>query len=451
MLNGKEVAVHDGGYSTFRANVTDVLTAENDLLVEVDNSVNNRVYPQKADFTFYGGIYRDVYLVVLNKHHFDMDFFGGPGIAVNPTVLGNDSPVQVRTWHNAPNAVVDIVFKDAEGNVVASQTGADTDTTLVIENVHLWDGIEDPYLYTAKAEFGGDEVSTRFGCRTIEFDADKGFLLNGRVYPLRGVSRHQDRKGLGNALTINEHREDMDFIREIGANTVRLAHYQHAQEFYDLCDEYGIIAWAEIPYITAHMPNGRENTLSQMRELITQCYNHPINAKADEIEGYVSQIIRASKDDFLDLAVTVDEFYLSELVSKLTLYYRDKLETIKTDFQVGSFGNCLLKGDPERSIEVLQNLMENAIKYGDGEQIHIRFSEEDGCILICVCNTGCTLPAAELPHVFDSFWRGSNADSHPGSGLGLYICRQLMHKMNGDIFAQIKDECMMVTAVFLKA
>ena len=110
ILNGKEVANHDVGYSPFRANVTDVLTAENDLLVEVDNSVNNQVYPQKADFTFYGGIYRDVYLVVLNKHHFDMDFFGGPGIAVNPTVLGNDSPVQVRTWHNALNAVVDIGF-----------------------------------------------------------------------------------------------------------------------------------------------------------------------------------------------------------------------------------------------------------------------------------------------------------------------------------------------------
>ncbi len=176
-----------------------------------------------------------------------------------------------------------------------------------------------------------------------------------------------------------------------------------------------------------------------------------INAKADEIEGYVSQIIRASKEDFLNLMVTVDEFYLSELVSKVTLYYRDKLETIKTDFQVESFGNCLLKGDQERSIEVLQNIMENAIKYGDGNQIHIRFSEEDGCILIRVCNTGCTLPDTELPHIFDSFWRGSNADTHPGSGLGLYICRQLMHKMNGDIFAQIKDDCMMVTVVFPKA
>ena len=280
ILNGKEVATHDGGYSTFRANVTDVLTAENDLLVEVDNSVNNRVYPQKADFTFYGGIYRDVYLVVLNKHHFDMDFFGGPGIAVNPTVLGNDSPVQVRTWHNAPNAVVDIVFKDAEGNVVASQSGADTDTTLVIENVHLWDGVEDPYMYTCEATLmvdgkAADFVSTTFGVRTFRVDPQKGFFLNGRAYPLHGVSRHQDWKGIGNALTKEHHDTDMALIVEMGVNTVRLAHYQHDQYFYDLCDKTGMGVWAEIPYISEHMPAGRENTISQMKELIVQNYNHP--------------------------------------------------------------------------------------------------------------------------------------------------------------------------------
>ena len=280
VINGKEVAVHDGGYSTFRANVTDVLTAENDLLVEVDNSVNNRVYPQKADFTFYGGIYRDVFLVVLNKHHFDMDFFGGPGIAVNPTVLGNDSPVQVRTWHNAPNAVVDIVFKDAEGNVVASQTGADTDTTLVIENVHLWDGVEDPYMYTCEATLmvdgkAVDFVSTTFGVRTFHVDPQKGFFLNGRAYPLHGVSRHQDWKGIGNALTKEHHDTDMALIVEMGVNTVRLAHYQHDQYFYDLCDKTGMVVWAEIPYISEHMPAGRENTISQMKELIVQNYNHP--------------------------------------------------------------------------------------------------------------------------------------------------------------------------------
>lgn len=176
-----------------------------------------------------------------------------------------------------------------------------------------------------------------------------------------------------------------------------------------------------------------------------------INAKADEIEGYVSQIIRASKEDFLSLTVTEGEFYLSELVSKIALYYRDKLETVKTDFLVGRYGDCLLKGDLERSIEVLQNLMENAIKYGDGQQIQILFSEEDGCILIGVHNTGCTLPEGELPHMFDSFWRGSNAENNRGSGLGLYICRQLMQKMGGEIFARIEDGCMLVTAVFPKA
>ena len=280
VLNGKEVVTHDGGYSTFRANVTDVLKEENDLLVEADNSVNNRVYPQKADFTFYGGIYRDVYLVVLNKYHFDMDFFGGPGIAVNPTVLGNDSPVQVRTWHNAPNAVVDIVFKDAEGNVVASQTGADTDTTVVIENVHLWDGVEDPYLYTCEATLmvdgkAVDFVSTTFGVRTFHVDPQKGFFLNGRAYPLHGVSRHQDWKGIGNALTKEHHDTDMALICEMGVNTVRLAHYQHDQYFYDLCDKTGMVVWAEIPYISEHMPAGRENTISQMKELIVQNYNHP--------------------------------------------------------------------------------------------------------------------------------------------------------------------------------
>jgi signal transduction histidine kinase len=124
---------------------------------------------------------------------------------------------------------------------------------------------------------------------------------------------------------------------------------------------------------------------------------------------------------------------------------------VKTDFHVESYGNCLLKGDLERGIEVLQNIMENAIKYGDGRNIDLRFSEEDGCALVCIENSGCTLPDTELPHVFDSFWRGSNAENKNGSGLGLYICRQLMQKMGGEIFAKIEGSCMLVTAVFPKA
>ena len=151
--------------------------------------------------------------------------------------------------------------------------------------------MEDPYLYTATATLdSGDTIAARFGCRHFEIDAEKGFLLNGRTYPLRGVSRHQDRKGVGNALTMEHHRQDMEIVRELGANTLRLAHYQHAQEFYDLCDENGMIVWAEIPYITMHMKNGRENTLQQMEELVVQCYNHPSIA----VWGLSNEITAAS-------------------------------------------------------------------------------------------------------------------------------------------------------------
>lgn len=175
-----------------------------------------------------------------------------------------------------------------------------------------------------------------------------------------------------------------------------------------------------------------------------------INTKADEIESYVTQIITASREDFLSLSVNMGEFYLSELMTKIKVYYTEKLSLIKTSFTVGEYGDCLIAGDIDRSVEVVQNIMENAIKYGDGREISISLSEEDGCILVTVKNSGCTLPDTDLPHVFDSFWRGANAENQKGSGLGLYICRQLMHSMNGDVFAQIKDGYMCVTAVFGK-
>ena len=277
VLNGSPVCNHDGGYSTFRANITELLRDENELTVEVDNSKNDRVYPQKADFTFYGGIYRDVSLMVVSKNHFTLDYFGGPGIRITPTVQGADASVQVTTWHDGEGEV-SIELLDAAGNTVA--TGKGPDITLTIFNAHLWNGVKDPYLYSCKARLvvNGtveDETTTRFGVRSFKVDPKKGFFLNGKSYPLHGVSRHQDRKGLGNAITREMHDEDMALIKEIGANTIRLAHYQHDQYFYDLCDEVGMVVWAEIPYISEHMPNGRANTISQMKELIVQNYNHP--------------------------------------------------------------------------------------------------------------------------------------------------------------------------------
>lgn len=175
-----------------------------------------------------------------------------------------------------------------------------------------------------------------------------------------------------------------------------------------------------------------------------------IGTKVDEIESYVSQIITASREDFLSLDVNMGEFYLSELVTDIRQYYTEKLSLIKTDFTIAEYTDCLLSGDSDRSVEVIQNIMENAIKYGDGKQISVGFSEEDGCILVTIANSGCTLADSDIPHIFESFWRGANAENEKGSGLGLYICRQLMHKMNGDVFAEIKDGFMYVTVVFEK-
>ena len=176
-----------------------------------------------------------------------------------------------------------------------------------------------------------------------------------------------------------------------------------------------------------------------------------INAKADEIEGFVSEIIKASSEDFLSFELHMDEFYLSELMEEVTTYYEEKLKLIHTEFAVEAYGDCLLKGDKDRAVEVLQNLMENAIKYGDGKVITLSVAEEEDCKLISVTNTGCTLAETEIPHIFESFWRGSNAGSQKGSGLGLYICRQLMRKMGGEVFAEAGNGEMKVTAVFSEA
>ena len=275
-LNGVEAARHDGGYSTFRADVTALLADSNELIVEADNSKNDRVYPQKADFTFYGGIYRDVSLLVVNRNHIVLDYLGGPGVQITPTVNGANADIEVKTWMEGDGEVEFSIYDAAGAEVL---TGKGRDTTVTLEHPHLWDGVRDPYLYTCAVRLvlNGevqDEVRQRFGVRSFSVDPKRGFFLNGRPYSLHGVSRHQDRKGLGNAITREMHDEDMQLIKELGANTIRLAHYQHDQYFYDLCDEAGMVVWAEIPYISEHMPNGRENTISQMKELIVQNYNH---------------------------------------------------------------------------------------------------------------------------------------------------------------------------------
>ncbi len=306
-LNGNVCAVHDGGYSTFRVELKNLSReegCENEVTVRVDNAKNDRVYPQKADFTFYGGIYRDVYLISVPQMHFALDYYGGPGIQITPKAAGANATVKFRAYitdregvkaeANTTGVCRKVRFTiDGIGTVAADIHNGIADAEIEIENARLWKGRKDPYLYRAKAElletemtaatesqdradyYVVDEVSVNFGCRSFDFNSEKGFILNGQPYPLRGVSRHQDRKGAGNAITNKMQDEDMALIMEMGANTIRLAHYQHDQYFYDLCDKYGLVVWTEIPYISEHMPDANDNIISQLTELIIQNYNHP--------------------------------------------------------------------------------------------------------------------------------------------------------------------------------
>ena len=303
-LNGKCLAHHDGGYSTWRVNLTDELAEENTLAIIVDNSANETVYPQMADFTFYGGLYRDVNIVAVNKNHFDLDYYGGSGLKITPEVTGNSAWVEVEVFVNqlADGQKLVYTIYDKEENEISKIETTETKVSLEIKDVHLWHGRKDPYLYCCEVELVEntevlDNVCNRFGCRSFRIDPDNGFILNGEEYPLRGVSRHQDRLGIGNALLPEHHEEDISLIMELGATTIRLAHYQHDQYFYDLCDENGLVIWAEIPYISRHMSTGRENTVSQMKELITQNYNHPCIV----VWGLSNEIsIGGSDDDLLE-------------------------------------------------------------------------------------------------------------------------------------------------------
>lgn len=287
-VNGSEVIYHEGGYSIFRADITKLCKkeGENLLVVACSNEYKDSVYPQSADFTFYGGLYRGVNLISVPNTHFDLEYYGGPGIQVTPKPCeGGGATFELVSWvKNADeNFTVMYSIADAEGNEVASavRPADDTKVTVYVPDVTRWD-IDHPYLYTVTAALqrrneAYDEVSARVGVRSFSCDPNKGFIINDVETPLRGVSRHQDLLYKGNAFTKEEHYKDARIIKELGANTIRLAHYQHSQDFYDACDEMGFVVWAEIPFISVFNPDpaAHENCISQMKELIIQNYNHP--------------------------------------------------------------------------------------------------------------------------------------------------------------------------------
>lgn len=283
-LNGEKLCAHDGGYAAWRVDLTDKLKEENLLCITVSNSPSQEVYPQVADFTFYGGLYRDVNIITVPQAHFNLEYYGGSGLKITPEVKGDNAEITAEAFIKNKTASQTLNFKIFDGEELVCEQTADENklsAVIKIKNAHLWNGRIDPHLYSMQAILADadgtviDTVSSEFGCRSFKIDAQKGFILNGTDYPLRGVSRHQDRPIIGNALLPRHHEEDIDLICEMGATTVRLAHYQHDQYFYDLCDKKGLIVWAEIPYISKHMPKAVQNTVSMMKELVIQNYNHP--------------------------------------------------------------------------------------------------------------------------------------------------------------------------------
>ena len=172
-----------------------------------------------------------------------------------------------------------------------------------------------------------------------------------------------------------------------------------------------------------------------------------INTRADEIEHFVSEITKAASEDFMSFEVTLGEEFLSVIITRIDARYTPQLSMSGTELAIRKYDDCILSCDPDRLAECLQNLIENAIKYGDGRRIEISFDKMDGCELITVSNTGCTLETKELPQIFESFHRGNNADKVQGNGLGLFICKRLMSLMGGEIYADIRNGCFFVTLV----
>ena len=427
-FNGKLLAHHEGGFSTFRVRIDKELNEENLLVVSVDNSANDRIYPQWADFTFFGGIYRNVNLIITNKVHFDLDYYGGPGVMVTPTVENKNAKVEVKCFANeTENLKVTAELLDNEKKVVKVLKEQPLNFEFNIDDVNLWDGIENPYLYTLRLSLIKDGIvvdnkDLRFGVRTFSVDPEKGFFLNGRSYPLRGVSRHQDRYNMGWAITPKEHKEDIELIKEVGANTIRLAHYQHDQYFYDLCDEYGMVVWAEIPFISMFLPKGKDNTISQMKELVVQNYNHPsivVWGLSNEITmGGENEELLANHRELNDLCHSMDKTRLTTMAQVSMLDQNSQMnyvsDILSYNHYFGWYGGDVEdnavwfdefhKTHPDRCFGISEYGCESILKWHSSTPEQGDYSEEYQCYYHHrMLETFATRPYLWATHVWNMF------------------------------------------------
>lgn len=302
-IDGEKIGGHKGGYSHFRFDITDYLKRDCELSVAVDNRDASDVYPSAADFTFWGGIYRNVNLITSGKCRFSSSDCSSDGVYVTPFKSKNGWRIGIKALidNPVPGAVLHYDLKDADNKSVVSSECDIHISECIMEcgNVNLWNGRKSPYLYTFEAKIllpdgtVSDNLCIKTGFREYSIDADKGFYLNREHIKIHGLCRHQDRENMGNAITEKEHREDIEIILETGANALRLAHYQQDSFFYDLCDEKGLLVWAEVPVISRFSAKKQANAKQQLSELIRQNYNHP----AIFCWGIENEITIATKDN----------------------------------------------------------------------------------------------------------------------------------------------------------
>lgn len=285
-LNGSLAGTHEGGYSIFCLELTPYLRQEggNLLTVLVNNEAGKTVSPLSGDFTCFGGIYRKVELLVKNPAHFDCTYYGTEGVIMQTRMQGDDGYLYLEP-HVAgvdKTGYVRYTVYGPEGRIVCQEEG-ETDDKAILKIPHpaCWNGRKQPVLYTVKAEILADgqvkdTVEQKVGFQTAVFDAEQGFFLNGSHMKLKGVAKHQDTAEVFSAASMEHWERDMELIEEIGANAVRLSHYQHPQEFYQLCDERGMVVWAEIPLLKLTEDEKLfENAKEQLKELILQNMHHP--------------------------------------------------------------------------------------------------------------------------------------------------------------------------------
>lgn len=408
-VNGDKVKEHRGGYSAFIVDISEALNTDDiTLAVRVDNRHYDDIYPQVADFTFYGGLYRKVSLIAVPKTHFTITEMAEPAITYTTEAINDDGSATIAFKANIANPgerdLLHLAVKDEDATTVAEFTvPAQThhEFSLFIPDAKLWQSTNDPYLYIVEAEIirGNDPIDTfrdHLGIRQYLVDPEKGFFLNGKSFPLRGVSRHQDRKDKGNALDMMDMIEDVDLIKEIGANTARLAHYQQNDDFYTLSDIYGFVVWAEIPFISIMNkdPKAHENAKEQLVELIKQNYNHPsimfwgisneITIGGD-IDGLEENLVELN-----ELAHSLDDTRLTTM-AQVTMLPTDSnhnqiTDVVSYNHYFGWYGGDFDQNDvwfdqfhqdyPERAIGISEYGCEGIINWHSDQPVNQDYTEE---------------------------------------------------------------------------